>query len=76
MALMEILNILCEFQDSRLYVVDFVKNRFGDLSVDYLLENEKPVLDLKERTFRFGNFKDSRMIIIYLTILIALQTKG
>ena len=53
----EILNILCEFQDSRLYVVDFVKNRFGDLSVDYLLENEKPVLDLKERTFRFGNFK-------------------
>ncbi len=52
----EILNILCEFQDSRLYVVDFVKNRFGDLSVDYLLENEKPVLDLKERTFRFGNY--------------------
>lgn len=53
----EMLNILCEFQDSSLYVVDFTKNKFGDLNVDYLLENEIPSLNLKERTFRFGNFK-------------------
>lgn len=54
----EVLDILCQYVDSCLYLVDFIKNRFAIVDVNDILEdrNEKSV-DFKERSFRFGDFK-------------------
>lgn len=53
----EMLNVLCEYQDSCLYVIDFVKNRFVDLNIDSILNKGKFVLNFKKRGFSFTNFK-------------------
>ena len=53
----EMLNGQCEYQDSCLYVIDFVKNKFTDLNIDSILNMGKLVLNFKERGFLFSNFK-------------------